>query len=199
MHDYRFLTTYRKHYVKKTFRKSIQHRPTQEYPDPIAAGQKHFLHLQKPNLTPPDEDGELYIDKLKQQHAHLESLLENPLDANLIIKQEVINEKSTEYQAKFCDTEKEVALDSEVPELKLDSDIPLTTYKAGFRNPLSYTPRALDPPIRIIQPVTLGDNKRTNDLLQVKTEISEYTDGYGILGEYILSESAKKYKKGKLD
>ncbi|EEZ97489.1 hypothetical protein TcasGA2_TC011331 [Tribolium castaneum] len=159
--------------------------------------QKHYLYLQKTDLTPPDEDGEIYFDRFKQKHQHLKELLSKPLDTKLIFDQEILNEKSSEYQAEFCDREKKVLLyaKSKADQFRLsdNSEIPLTTQNASFKNPLSYTPRALDPPIRIIHPDNLGDNERRNELLQVKTGVSEYMGEYNTFGEFILEQSLKNH------
>jgi hypothetical protein len=203
MNDYVNLTTYKKDYVEKPIKRVAQNHPKQEFADPVAVGHKQYLFLHKGDLVRPNEDGEEYLERYNEEHRGMKkaALFDRPLDPDLIVRHKVTKELATEYQANYCDVEKDIAAYKEgrreAFRLPDDAEVPLTTHTATYKHPLMYTPRAMDRPIIVIPPTNIGDNEKINEILGVKTEISEYADHIGSLGELIVKAQMEKHLRQK--
>ncbi|RZC35537.1 hypothetical protein BDFB_007596 [Asbolus verrucosus] len=201
MKQYLYLTTYNKDYVKRNIKRTLPNSRGQEFTDPIGEGHKEYLLLHKAKITPPSEDGEIYLKKLKQEHRKVgDTYFKKPLEADVIVRYKVSEEVTSEYHSNYCDIEKEIALFKEgrKKEIHLPDDaiIPLTTQRTHFKNPALYDPEILEPPLVIIPATTLKpEDEHIREILNVKTGLTEYMGVIGYLGGVIVEGTKKNRAK----
>ncbi|XP_044255113.1 uncharacterized protein LOC123005432 [Tribolium madens] len=186
---YTFLSTYMKDFVKKPLNHRRAKAQKQEFEDPISEGFRQFLVLDETDLTPPNENGDKYLEKFKEKYKGIaKTHFQEPLDKDAIMKNKMTRGAVTEYQTSFCDIEKDIEFNLDKRRRKFtlpdDAEIPLTTYGIYFRDQT----KALRPPLIIIPPNTL----HTHGNLACSHYISEYTDHIGTFGEFILEKSIQK-------
>ncbi|KAJ3631343.1 hypothetical protein MTP99_012475 [Tenebrio molitor] len=183
---YHFLTIYKKDYVEKPIHRISKNTQRQEFADPIGEGYRQYLVLDEADIPPPNEDGELYLEKFKEKYKGIARLyFQEPLHKDIIFRNKITKEKVTEYQMNYCDVEKDIQYYLERRNRKhcLDDNvsIPLTTYTTHYRNASTFLERGLERPL-IIRP---KDNLETHGKI-VAYNISEYSDHIGRLGDLII-------------
>nr|XP_023030107.1 uncharacterized protein LOC111518020 [Leptinotarsa decemlineata] len=197
---YNYLTIYNKDYVKKTPKPASKFTGEQEFKDPVNEGFRNYLEIDKLHLEKPLEDGDVFLNKVKEDRKKIGKMyFESPLD-HLTIKGKKLLEGKSIYQVDYCDIEEDIRkklrhASTEKYSLPKGWQIPLTTHHCDFRDPMVLSENALVPPF-IIKPIgNLGQNEKINDILNVKTGDSEYNQTYGELGGFIVEQQMH----GKID
>ncbi|KAJ8942791.1 hypothetical protein NQ318_013006 [Aromia moschata] len=163
---YRYLTIYKSDYEVKKGKGLFRPSTKQEYKDPIAESFKHYLEIEDPDIEPPIEDGDLYLEKVKSRSPKISKMyLDKPLD-HCTIKKSRLYQGKTVYQVDYCDVEEDMRrkiLEAENRKVQLPDDwvIPLTTQKYDFRDPLVLSSHAYDPTPQIRPPNNLDPNGTT--------------------------------------
>ncbi|XP_050300380.1 uncharacterized protein LOC126738932 [Anthonomus grandis grandis] len=189
-----YLTIYNKDFIKRSIKNKIVKTTEQEFKDPICEGFRNFLELEKTSdIKPPQEANEEFLEKVKKEKPKVAQIFfEQPVDKIIVKGQMLLNGKSV-YQVDYCDIEAEIKRklrqsNADKYQLPEHWEIPLTTQKYDFREPLQLSEHAMDKPLIIKHSDNLGQNEKINNILQIKTGNSEYNMVIGKLGDFIVNE-----------
>ncbi|KAJ3641163.1 hypothetical protein Zmor_027680 [Zophobas morio] len=189
MNDLFYLTTYRKHYIKKPLKYFKQPPPPQECPDPAAAAYKTYLLLEKAQSpNPPEEDAHDFHSK----HQNRYKPLNKPLNADLILIRQTKTQGTSEYQAEYCDVKKGEQKSEHVITLPENVQLALTTYKNSYRHPVTVNSSAYEPPMVIIPKTRFADISKVYERVNRTTGASEYMGCIGRLGQFIVEAGKEK-------
>ncbi|KAF2884115.1 hypothetical protein ILUMI_22083 [Ignelater luminosus] len=188
-----FLTIYTKDYVKKTGMRPDKNGVLQEFKDPLNESYKNYLQLscEEPPAEPPKEDADIYLKKhIEKYPKHGKLHFQTPVN-NEVVKNAFVYNGRTVYQVDYCDLQKDLEYKEaerkrNMYRLPDDWDIPLTTQKYSYRNPLVINSRAMErtPPIAIPNNLDPDDNIR--EILKVTTGKTEYGGVIDKLGRIIM-------------
>ncbi|XP_050506150.1 uncharacterized protein LOC126884258 isoform X2 [Diabrotica virgifera virgifera] len=187
-----YSTTTGRDYVPKGYCKRDPIRPViNKFEEPITSAFTKFLTIDA-EVKSPIEDGDEYYEKVKQiKSKKIQELhLKDPID-HAIVKEDKMMGMATEYQVEYRSLgiqDKERILKIKTEHFKLPENwiIPETTQRREHRNPVLLNESALDPPLIIIPPDSLGQNEKINEILQVRTGTSTYEDTYSKFGEFAI-------------
>ncbi|XP_030761299.1 uncharacterized protein LOC115886341 [Sitophilus oryzae] len=190
-----YLTVYNKDYIPKKIEihDRAKYITKQEFDDPVCEGFKNYLELDGDNIEPPREACDDYLEKVKKEKPKIGKMyFETPVD-HIIVKGDNLLKGKSVYQVEYCDIESDIRrklLDTNKKDYTLPEgwEIPLTTQKYDFRNPILLNENAMEPTHMIKKSDNLGQNEKINEILQVKTADSEYNQTIGKLGDFIVTE-----------
>lgn len=92
------------------------------------------------------------------------------------------------YQNDYCRLSKQKNKATDAVRLDKDAELPYTTYKSSYRNPVTVNRNASIRIQKIVPPTTMGTEKKLFKKLNVSTGKSEYTTIIGELGGVIVKD-----------